>query len=109
MSILLATTPLNSQIDIRGPTSEIRYSKSGRFTLEANSQQPQTFKRIALVLGGSGITPSYALLARIVLGGSVEVDADFKVRVLDANKSEGDILPRAELESLEKKSNERSV
>ncbi|GAB7328539.1 hypothetical protein MBLNU13_g00494t1 [Cladosporium sp. NU13] len=107
MSTLLASTPLNSQIDIRGPTGEITYLGGGRFTLEASSQQPQTFKRISLVLGGSGITPGYALLARIVLGGSVEVDGDVRVRVLDANKSEGDILLRAELEDLERMSNGR--
>jgi nitrate reductase (NAD(P)H) len=107
MSTLLATTPLNSQIDIRGPTGEITYLGGGRFTLDASEQQPQTFKRISLVLGGSGITPGYALLARIVLGGSSEVDADVQVRVLDANKSEADILLKTELDDLEKKSNGR--
>jgi nitrate reductase (NAD(P)H) len=109
MSTLLATTPLNSQIDIRGPTGEITYLGLGRFALEtspAQNQQPRTFKRISLILGGSGITPGYALLARIVLGEG-EAAAGVRVRVLDANRTEGDILLRTELEDLEKKSNGR--
>ena len=109
MSTLLATTPLNSQIDIRGPTGEITYLGLGRFALEtspAQNQQPRMFKRISLILGGSGITPGYALLARIVLGKN-EADANVKVRVLDANRSENDILLRTELGDLERKSNGR--
>jgi nitrate reductase (NAD(P)H) len=110
MSTLLANTPLHSQIDIRGPTGEITYLGGGRFTLDASPQQqnhpPRVFKRISLVLGGSGITPGYALLARIVLG-SGEAEADVQVRVLDANKSESDILLRNELEELERESKGR--
>lgn len=106
MSTLLANTPLHSQLDIRGPTGEITYLGRSRFSLDAAQQQTHTFKRISLVLGGSGITPGYALIARIVLGAG-EGDADVRVRVVDANKSESDILLRAELEDLEKKSNGR--
>lgn len=106
MSSLLANTPLHSQIDIRGPTGEITYLGRGRFSLDGSQQEPQTFNRISLVLGGSGITPGYALVARIVLG-SGEAEGDVQVRVLDANKSEGDILLRKELEDLERKSDGR--
>ena len=107
MSTLLATTPLHSQIDIRGPTGEITYQGKGAFSLDPSLKQPpQTFKRISLVLGGSGITPGYALLARIVLGDG-EAEADVQVRVLDANKSESDILLRSELDDLERKSKGR--
>ncbi|TLD09664.1 hypothetical protein E2P81_ATG10191, partial [Venturia nashicola] len=106
MSTLLATTPLHSQIDIRGPTGEIEYLGSGRFSLDASQEKPQVFKRISLVLGGSGITPGYALIARIVMGAG-EADANVQVRVIDANKSEGDILLKKELEDLEKKGNGR--
>ena len=107
MSTLLATTPLHSQIDIRGPTGEITYQGKGAFSLDPSLKQPpQTFKRISLVLGGSGITPGYALLARIVLGDG-KAEADVQVRVLDANKSESDILLRSELDDLERKSKGR--
>ncbi|KAM0722163.1 hypothetical protein Q7P37_001604 [Cladosporium fusiforme] len=105
MSTLLANTPLESTIDIRGPTGEITYLGKGRFSL-SDSGEPVTFKRISLVLGGSGITPGYALLARAVLGEG-EANADVQVRVLDANKSEADILLREELAKLEEKSHGR--
>ena len=97
-----------TQIDIRGPTGEITYLGSGRFTFDASEHpEPRTFNRISLVLGGSSITPGYALLARIVLGGSSEIDADVRVRVVDANKSEGDILLKDALDEYERKSEGR--
>jgi nitrate reductase (NAD(P)H) len=46
------------------------------------------------------------LLARIVLGEN-EADADVRVRVLDANRTESDILLKTELEDLEKNSSGR--
>lgn len=107
MSTLLANTPLHSRIDIRGPTGEITYLGKGRFKLSASTtEQPKEFKRISLVLGGSGITPGYALLARAVLGEG-EADSDVQIRVLDANKSEADILLHKELGKLEERSQGR--
>jgi nitrate reductase (NAD(P)H) len=49
---------------------------------------------VSLVLGGSGITPGYSLIARFVL----TVGDEMEIRVVDANKSEQDILLREGLE-----------
>ena len=90
MSNILDCMPLGEEIEIRGPTGEIVYNGNGKFIIE---DQERTFKRISLVLGGSGITPGYALIARTILE-----DAGVEVRVVDANKSEKDILLKEELD-----------
>lgn len=103
MSNILDTMPIDSSFEIRGPTGEIVYLGAGRFDI---SGQKCTFKKISLVLGGSGVTPGYALIARAVLGVG-EADAGIEVRVVDANKTEGDILMREDLTRLEKESRGR--
>jgi len=62
-----------------------------------------TFHKINLVLGGSGLTPGYALIARALLVAGETV----QVRVVDANKSEADILLREELDRFERESQGR--
>lgn len=56
---------------------------------------------MSLVLGGSGLTPGYSLLARILLTKGDKT----QIRVVDANKSEGDILLRDKLDEFERNSN----
>lgn len=51
-----------------------------------------------------GITPGYALLARALMG---QGEDEVQVRVVDANKSEEDILLREELDHFEKESKGR--
>nr|POF13967.1 nitrate reductase [nadh] 1 [Quercus suber] len=100
MSNILDCMPLGEEMEIRGPTGEIVYNGQGRFTI---SDEEHTFKRINLVLGGSGLTPGYALIARTLLGAGENVE----VRVVDANKSEKDILLRDELDKFEHESKGR--
>lgn len=57
------------------------------------------FNRVTLILGGSGITPGYQLVARIL----ETKDDDTQIAVIDANKSEGDILLKEELQSFRDK------
>nr|OQO24577.1 hypothetical protein B0A51_09734 [Rachicladosporium sp. CCFEE 5018] len=97
MSNLLDCMPLGEEVEIRGPTGEIVYHGNGQFTI---SGQDMIFTKISLVLGGSGITPGYALIARALLG----QDKNVQLRVLDANKSEKDILLKVELDQFEKDS-----
>ena len=96
MSNILDCMPLGSEVEIRGPTGDIVYQGNGFFRIEG--QPPRHFKRVSIVLGGSGITPGYALMARIVLAPGDNTE----VRVVDANKTEEDILLRDELDKLEK-------
>jgi nitrate reductase (NAD(P)H) len=100
MSNILDCMPIGEEIEIRGPTGEIEYTGNGSFTI---SDKEYTFTRINLVLGGSGITPGYALLARAMLS----FDDKTEIRVVDANKSEKDILLKEALDQFEKESNGR--
>ena len=94
MSNILDCIPIGEEIEIRGPTGEIVYSGFGKFTIE---DKEHTFDRVSLVLGGSGLTPGYSLIARIMLS---EGD-NTRLSILDANKSEGDILLRDSLDHFE--------
>ncbi|KAL1593157.1 hypothetical protein SLS60_010764 [Paraconiothyrium brasiliense] len=98
MSNILDCMPIGEEIEIRGPTGEIEYKGNGKFTI---SDKEYTFNKISLVLGGSGITPGYALIARILLSSGDKTE----VRVVNANKTEKDILLKDELEKMEKDGN----
>jgi len=100
MSNILDCMPIGEEIEIRGPTGEIMYNENGSFTI---SDKEYTFNRINLVLGGSGITPGYALLARAILSSFDKTE----IRVVDANKSEKDILLKEALDGLEQNSGGR--
>jgi nitrate reductase (NAD(P)H) len=100
MSNILDCIPIGEQVDVQGPTGEIVYQGQGKFEIEGKIR---TFKKISLVLGGSGITPGFALIARVV----ATADRDVGLRVVDANKTEKDILLREQLDSYEKESRGR--
>ncbi|KAI1389571.1 uncharacterized protein F4822DRAFT_205202 [Hypoxylon trugodes] len=97
LSNILDCLRIGEPVELRGPTGEILYNGSGRFSIEG---QERRFERVSLVLGGSGITPGYSLIARVLLS----QDDKTKIRVVDANKTEDDILLRDELDKFEKKS-----
>ncbi|KXT09669.1 hypothetical protein AC579_9975 [Pseudocercospora musae] len=94
MSNILDCMPIGEEVEVRGPTGEIVYNGNGKFVIE---DEEMTFKKISLVLGGSGITPGFALIARAIVGAG----EDLEVRVVDANKSEKDILLKDELARFE--------
>lgn len=87
--------PLGEQIDVRGPTGEITYLGNGTFDISGQKKQ---FNKINLILGGSGITPGYQLFERIL---KTKGDTT-QIRIIDANKSEGDILLRDDLDAASK-------
>lgn len=61
------------------------------------------FRNVSLVLGGSGITPGYQLIARILRSKDQgEEENKTKIKVVDANKTKDDILLREDLDRLEK-------
>lgn len=102
MSNILDCMPIGEEIEIRGPTGEIEYNGNGNGSFTISGKE-YTFNRINLVLGGSGITPGYALLARAMLSQGDKTE----IRVVDANKSEKDILLKEALDGFEKGSNGR--
>jgi len=96
MSNILDCMPIGEKIEIRGPTGDITYKAKGKFNIEGKEM---TFERVTLVLGGSGLTPGYQLIARIL---KTQGDKT-QLRVIDANKSENDILLREQMDAFEKK------
>jgi len=105
--------PLGEEVEIRGPTGDVIYEGHSTFLIRgANPHDPHSaerrlrFPRVSLVLGGSGITPGYALMARVMSEIQAGEEAP-EVRAVDANKTEGDILLREELERFVKESQGR--
>lgn len=97
-SNFLLELPLGQTVEVCGPTGDIIYLGKGEFEIEG---QKKSFNKINLILGGSGVTPGYALLQRICEE-IADGGGDVQIRVLDANKSESDILLHEELDRIEK-------
>lgn len=95
-SNFLLELPVGESVDVCGPTGEIEYLGEGEFDIEGKKNK---FSKISLVLGGSGLTPGYSLIERVLReGGNTEVC------VIDANKTEDDILLHDKLDEAEKNS-----
>jgi NAD(P)H-flavin reductase len=96
MTNILDCIPLGEEVEVKGPTGGISYLGNGKFKIE---DKEMTFRRVTLILGGSGITPGYQLICRIL-----KSDGDkTEIRVIDANKSEGDILLKDAMDLLAEK------
>jgi nitrate reductase (NAD(P)H) len=93
-SNLLLEMPIGETVEVKGPTGEIVYLGDSRFNIEGAGK---TFNRVSLILAGSGVTPGFQLLARVL---RTKGD-DTEIRVVDANKTEDDILLREQLHELE--------
>ncbi|EPS27518.1 hypothetical protein PDE_02461 [Penicillium oxalicum 114-2] len=101
MSNILDCLEPGEEIEIKGPTGEIKYMGQGKFIID---QKEYHFSKVSLVLGGSGITPGYQLICRILRAREQgEAEDSTILKVIDANKTEGDILLRDELDQLAEK------
>lgn len=96
MGNLLDCMSLNEQIEVCGPTGGIEYDGNGKFTIEGKEMH---FNRVTLILGGSGITLGYQLIAHIL-----ENECDkTQIAAINVKKSETDVLLREELQSFKDK------
>lgn len=95
-SNFLLELPIGESVEVCGPTGEIEYLGDSKFNIEG---QEKSFKKISLVLGGSGLTPGYSLIERIL-----KEKNGPEVKVIDANKTEADILLHEKLDEAEKNS-----
>ncbi|KAF2138382.1 uncharacterized protein K452DRAFT_353213 [Aplosporella prunicola CBS 121167] len=78
----LAHLNVGDEVEFRGPKGAMRYRKGWA-------------KRIGMIAGGTGITPMYQVIRAIC-----EDERDTtEIRLIYANRSEGDILLRKELET----------
>ncbi|KAL4972506.1 hypothetical protein BDW66DRAFT_169537 [Aspergillus desertorum] len=97
MSNILDCLAEDEEVEIKGPAGEIVYKGNGTFKID---EKERTFERIALVLGGSGVTPGYQVIAKILLSGRKDKT---KIRVIDGNRAESDILLRKEMQEFAEK------
>lgn len=93
MSQHLDTLRPGDTIDVKGPLGHIDYLGRGAFDI---SSAKVRVTRVAMVAGGTGITPMYQLL-RAMLDDSADTT---RIWLLYANRSEDDILLAAELGAL---------
>lgn len=86
------------EIEVKGPSGEIKYIGQGKFMID---EKEYNFANVSLVLGGSGITPGYQLIARILRAKDQSGYEDkTNIKVIDANKTESDILLKDDLDKL---------
>ncbi|KAL4757673.1 putative nitrate reductase [Aspergillus foveolatus] len=97
MSNILDCLAEGEEVEIKGPAGEIVYKGNGTFKID---DKERTFERITLVLGGSGVTPGYQVIAKILLSDGRDKT---KIRVIDGNRTENDILLRKELQDFAEK------
>ncbi|KAJ4753201.1 Nitrate reductase [Rhynchospora pubera] len=93
MSQYLESLSLGATIDIKGPLGEIEYIGRGNFTVKG---EPCFAKRLAMIAGGTGITPIYQVMQAILRDQPNDIT---EMHLVYANRSEDDILLRQELDN----------
>ena len=94
-SNFLYTLAIGEPVQVSGPSGEIEYKGQVQFVIEGKDMH---FNKVNLILGGSGITPGYQLLDRVLR--TTDTDKT-QIRVVDSNKTEEDILLKEEMDKLE--------
>ncbi|KAL2267499.1 hypothetical protein VTJ83DRAFT_4776 [Remersonia thermophila] len=121
MTRALASLPLGHPVEFRGPLGRFEYLGSARCKV---GERTRAVRRLVMVCGGSGVTPVYAVLRSVAREWRKPADAAPSAReppagqeagmqappsclLLDGNRSEEDILLRAELDEMEQAGGER--
>jgi len=86
----LANLKLNDLVEFRGPKGAMKYHSG-------------LCKNLGMIAGGTGITPMYQLIRAIC----EDPKDNTKISLLYANRTEGDILLREELDSFQRKCPEK--
>lgn len=92
MSQYLDSLPLGSVLDVKGPLGHIEYTGRGNFIVHGKNKFG---KRLAMIAGGTGITPIYQVMQAILK----DSDDDTEMYLVYANRTEDDILLQEELDS----------
>ncbi|QCE00392.1 nitrate reductase [NADH] 2 [Vigna unguiculata] len=100
MSQHLESLSIGSMLDVKGPLGHIEYTGRGNFTVHG---KPRFAKRLAMLAGGTGITPIYQV-AQAILKDPEDLT---EMHVVYANRTEEDILLREELDAWAKEHSER--
>ncbi|XP_047976946.1 nitrate reductase [NADH]-like [Salvia hispanica] len=100
MSQHLDSLEIGSFIDIKGPLGHIEYTGKGNFVVHGKQRFA---KKLAMIAGGTGITPIYQVMQAILK----DPEDETEMYVVYANRTEDDILLREELDSWADKYPER--
>ncbi|TKY74315.1 Inducible nitrate reductase of NADH 2 [Spatholobus suberectus] len=96
MSQHLDSLPVGAVLDVKGPLGHIEYTGRGNFLVRG---KPKFAKRLAMLAGGTGITPIYQVVQAILK----DPEDRTEMHVVYANRTEDDILLREELDEWAKK------
>ncbi|XP_021942618.1 NADH-cytochrome b5 reductase 2 isoform X2 [Zootermopsis nevadensis] len=99
MSQYLDNMKLGDTVDVRGPSGRLVYLGKGAFAIKVLRKDPPTavsVKKVAMIAGGTGITPMLQLIHHITR----DPDDNTEMALLFANQSEDDILLKNELEEV---------
>ncbi|XP_061339508.1 nitrate reductase [NADH] 2-like [Gastrolobium bilobum] len=92
MSQHLDSLPIGSFLDVKGPLGHIEYTGRGNFLVHGKHKFA---KRLAMLAGGTGITPIYQVAQAILK----DPEDHTEMNVVYANRTEDDILLRDELDA----------
>lgn len=92
LSQYLESLPIGAKLDIKGPLGHIEYTGRGNFTVHG---KPRHAKKLAMLAGGTGITPIYQIIQAIIK----DPEDETEMYVVYANRTEEDILLREELDA----------
>ncbi|KAL4308129.1 hypothetical protein GQ457_01G027850 [Hibiscus cannabinus] len=102
MSQYLDSLPLGSTLNVKGPLGHIEYTGRGNFLVHG---KPKFAKKLAMLAGGTGITPIYQVIQAILKDPKDETE----MYVVYANRTEDDILLKDKLDGWAKKHNRLKV
>ncbi|XP_038620360.1 NADH-cytochrome b5 reductase 2 [Tachyglossus aculeatus] len=101
MSQYLDAMKIGDTIDFRGPNGLLEYLGKGQLAIRPDKKsEPQVkmTQHLGMIAGGTGITPMLQLIRHI----TKDPDDRTKCSLIFANRTEADILLRAELEAVAK-------
>ncbi|KAF8652992.1 hypothetical protein HU200_062427 [Digitaria exilis] len=90
----LDALPVGSYVDVKGPLGHVEYAGRGVF-LVAGERRKKPVRRLAMVAGGSGITPIYQVIQAVLRD---QPEDETVMHLVYANRTEDDILLRDELD-----------
>lgn len=96
MSQYLDSLSVGAMLDVKGPLGHIEYLGRGQFSVHG---KPKFAKKLAMLAGGTGITPIYQVVQAILK----DPEDDTEMFVVYANRTEDDILLKEELDSWARK------
>ncbi|CAI9114666.1 OLC1v1015438C1 [Oldenlandia corymbosa var. corymbosa] len=100
MSQYLDSLPLGSTLEVKGPLGHIEYKGKGNFLVHGKQKFA---KKLAMISGGTGITPVYQVMQAIMK----DPEDETEMHIVYANRTEDDILLKDELDELAEKYPER--